>query len=234
MNPGLENAGLDAWLVRLFDHIDDANMNWIAALIQDCERVFGKHLLDLVPSYTTLLVQFDPLTLDHGEARHLLQQVLADLTPLQDNATAPVKILPVWYHPSVGPDLARLEQHTGLSIQHIIELHSSHTYRVFALGFAPGFAFMGTLPAELETPRLASPRAKVPAGSVALAGRQTAVYPSATPGGWNLLGRTPIRLFDPASRSLSLLRVGDRVRFEPVSRAEFERLGGDMTPMEAL
>ncbi|MDP5293215.1 5-oxoprolinase subunit PxpB [Oceanimonas sp. CHS3-5] len=233
MNPRLENAGFDAWLVRLFDDIDEANMNWIAALVQDCEGAFGDHLVDLVPSYTTLLVQFDPLTLDHGEARQLLQTLLARLAPLEDNSQNEVKALPVWYHPSVGPDLARVEQHTGLSAGRVIELHSGHTYRVFALGFAPGFAFMGTLPEQLETPRLESPRPHVPAGSVALAGRQTAAYPRATPGGWNLLGRTPATLFDPASQSLSLLRVGDRVRFEPVSRAEFERLGGDTTPMEA-
>jgi KipI family sensor histidine kinase inhibitor len=233
MNPRLENAGLDAWLVRLFDDIDEANMNWIAALVKECERTFGKHLVDLVPSYTTLLVQFDPLRLDHGEARRLLQTLLATLTPLEDDPQATVKALPVWYDNSVGPDLARVERHTGLSTRRVIELHSGHTYRVFALGFAPGFAFMGTLPAELDIPRHASPRSRVPAGSVAIAGRQTAAYPRATPGGWNLLGRTPARLFDPASRSLSLLQVGDRVRFEPVSRAEFERLGGDTTPMEA-
>ncbi|WMC10423.1 5-oxoprolinase subunit PxpB [Oceanimonas pelagia] len=233
MNPRLENAGFDAWLVRLFDDIDEASMNWIAALVQACEQAFGKQLVELVPSYTTLLVQFDPLTLDHAEAGRLLQQLLAKLEPLEDNTQHEVKTLPVWYHPSVGPDLARLAQHTGLSTQQIIELHSGHTYRVFALGFAPGFAFMGTLPEQLETPRLASPRSTVPAGSVALAGRQTAAYPRTTPGGWNLLGRTPARLFDPASQNLSLLRVGDRVRFEPVSKAEFERLGGDTSPMEA-
>ncbi|MCC4264401.1 5-oxoprolinase subunit PxpB [Oceanimonas baumannii] len=233
MNPRLENAGLDAWLVRLFDDIDEANMNWISALVQDCERAFGAHLTDLVPSYTTLLVQFDPFTLDHGEARRLLQTLLARLTPLEDNTQDEVKALPVWYHPSVGPDLARLEQHTGLSTERIIELHSGHTYRVFALGFAPGFAFMGTLPAALETPRHNSPRPRVPAGSVALAGRQTSAYPNTTPGGWNLLGRTPARLFNPASQNLSLLRVGNRVRFEPISQGEFERLGGDTTSMEA-
>ncbi|MFP2768876.1 5-oxoprolinase subunit PxpB [Oceanisphaera sp. KMM 10153] len=232
MTPRLENAGMDAWLVRLFDTIDEGNMNWITALVADCERAFGNRLVDLVPSYTTLLVQFDPLTLDHGEARALLQGLLAELIPVEEDDSAPVRTLPVWYHPSVGPDLARLEQHTGLDTDRIIELHSGHCYRVFALGFAPGFAFMGTLPAPLELPRHDSPRPRVPAGSVAIAGRQTAVYPSVTPGGWNLLGRTPTRLFDPTSRQLSLLRAGDRVRFAPVDRAEFERQGGDTTPME--
>ncbi|WP_204796758.1 5-oxoprolinase subunit PxpB [Oceanisphaera litoralis] len=229
--PRLENAGMDAWLIRLFDTIDERNMTWITALVRACEQSLGEQLVDLVPSYTTVLVQFDPLRLDHGEARRLLQQLLAELEPDADDNAAPVKELPVWYHPSVGPDMARLEQRTGLDADRLIELHSEHEYRVFALGFAPGFAFMGTLPEQLALPRLDSPRPRVPAGSVAIAGRQTAAYPNASPGGWNLLGRTPATLFDPRSRDLSLLRVGDRVRFVPVSQAEFERLGGDSSPM---
>jgi KipI family sensor histidine kinase inhibitor len=230
--PRLENAGMDAWLVRLFDTIDERNMGWITALVRACEQSFGERLIDMVPSYTTVLVQFDPLQLDHFEARRLLQQLLAELEPDADDDTVPVKELPVWYHPSVGPDMARLERHTGLSAARLIQLHSEHEYRVFALGFAPGFAFMGTLPEQLELPRLDSPRPRVPAGSVAIAGRQTAAYPKASPGGWNLLGRTPARLFDLHRPDFSLLQVGDRVRFMPVSKAEFERLGGDPTPMK--
>ncbi|MGB5854811.1 MAG: 5-oxoprolinase subunit PxpB [Oceanisphaera sp.] len=230
--PRLENAGMDAWLVRLFDTIDERNMGWITALVSACEQAFGKQLLDIVPSYTTVLVQFDALQLDHAQARRLLQQVLATLAPDSgDDNDSPIKELSVWYHASVGPDMARLEQHTGLETAKLIALHSDHIYRVFALGFAPGFAFMGTLPALLELPRLERPRPRVPAGSVAIAGRQTAAYPHASPGGWNLLGRTNARLFDVQRSGLSLLQVGDRVRFVPVNKAEFARLGGDITPI---
>ncbi|WP_458735966.1 5-oxoprolinase subunit PxpB [Zobellella taiwanensis] len=229
--PRLENAGMDAWLVRLFDSIDERNMGWITALVRGYEQAFGDDLVDLVPSYTTVLVQYDPLRLDDDQARKKLQAVLAGLTPDRDLADTPVKELPVWYHPSVGPDMARLERHTGLAADRLIQLHSEHEYRVFALGFAPGFAFMGSLPAELELPRLDTPRPRVPAGSVAIAGRQTSAYPQVSPGGWNLLGRTSARLFDPHSKQLSLLQVGDRVRFVPVDKAAFERLGGDTSPM---
>ncbi|PSJ38222.1 allophanate hydrolase [Zobellella taiwanensis] len=229
--PRLENAGMDAWLVRLFDGIDERNMGWITALVRACEQAFGDDLVDLVPSYTTVLVQYDPLRLDDDQARKKLQAVLAGLTPDRDLADTPVKELPVWYHPSVGPDMARLERHTGLAADRLIQLHSEHEYRVFALGFAPGFAFMGSLPAELELPRLDTPRPRVPAGSVAIAGRQTSAYPQVSPGGWNLLGRTSATLFDPRSKRLSLLQVGDRVRFVPVDKAAFERLGGDTSPM---
>ncbi|GAA3551594.1 5-oxoprolinase subunit PxpB [Zobellella aerophila] len=232
--PCLENAGIDAWLIRLFDAIDEANMPWITALVEACEQALGDNLIDIVPSYTTVLVHYDPLQLDSQQAADLLRSLLAGLTTKDMEATAAVKELPVWYDPSVGPELALLQQHTGFDLQHIIRLHSEHRYRVFALGFAPGFAFMGSLPAELELPRLSTPRKRVPAGSVALAGRQTSAYPQASPGGWNLIGRTPARLFDPDSRELSLLQVGDRVRFVPVDKDEFIRLGGDTTPTEML
>ncbi len=232
--PRLENAGIDAWLIRLFETIDEANMPWITALVEACEQALGDNLIDIVPSYTTVLVHYDPLRLDSQQASELLGRVLAGLTAEATDADKGVKELPVWYHPSVGPELALLQQHTGLDLDHIIRLHSQHSYRVFALGFAPGFAFMGSLPGELELPRLSTPRKRVPAGSVALAGRQTSAYPQASPGGWNLIGRTPARLFDPASRELSLLKVGDTVRFVPVDKDEFIRLGGDTTPAEAL
>ncbi|WP_116475812.1 5-oxoprolinase subunit PxpB [Zobellella maritima] len=232
--PRLENAGIDAWLIRLFDTIDEANMPWITALVEACEQALGDNLIDIVPSYTTVLVHYDPLQLDSQQTADLLGSLLAGLTAKDTGAAAAVKELPVWYDPSVGPELALLQQHTGFDLPHIIRLHSEHLYRVFALGFAPGFAFMGSLPAELELPRLSTPRKRVPAGSVALAGRQTSAYPQASPGGWNLIGRTPARLFDPASQELSLLKVGDTVRFVPVNKDEFIRLGGDTTPTESL
>lgn len=230
--PRLEPAGLDGWMVRLFDTIDEANMPWLTALVRECEAAFGEALIDLVPSYTTLLVIFDPLRLTPAEARQRLGALLARLTPDEEAAQAPVKELPVWYDASVGPELGRLAELSGMSREAVIACHNERTYRVFALGFAPGFAFMGSVDARLEAPRLDTPRRRVPAGSVAVAGRQTAAYPAVTPGGWNLIGRTPAVLFDRDREGFSLLQVGDRVRFVPVERAEFERLGGDPRPME--
>ena len=230
--PRLEVAGVDAWLVRLFDDIDEDNMPWITALIRRCEVAFGDALIDLVPSYTTLLVHYDPWRLTSAEARLRLAASLADLAPDEAQATTEIKQIIVWYDERVGPELLRLQKHTGLSREAIIQAHSEREYRVFALGFSPGFAFMGRLPEALELPRLKTPRKRVPAGSVALADRQTSAYPRVSPGGWNLVGRTSERLFDRHREGFSLLRVGDRVRFEAVSRAQFERLGGDTTPIE--
>lgn len=234
MRARLENAGVDAWLVRLFDAIDEGNMPAMMALCRRCEAAFGEALVDLVPSYTTLLVHYDPLRLTAAEARATLAGLLEDLATGEESQGGEVKTLPVWYDPAVGPELARLQARTGLTLDEVIALHTGQEYRVFALGFAPGFAFMGSVEARLETPRLATPRKRVPAGSVALAGRQTAAYPRVSPGGWNLLGRTPARLFDLGREGLSLLAVGDRVRFTAITRREFERLGGDSAPVAPL
>ncbi|HSP57184.1 MAG TPA: 5-oxoprolinase subunit PxpB [Halomonas sp.] len=229
-HPRLEPAGLDAWMVRLFDAIEERNLPWLTALSRACERAFGDALVDLVPSYTTLLVVFDPLRLTPGDARQRLTGLLAELAPDDAAAEGEFHELPTWYDPSVGPDLTRVAERSGLSVEAVIDAHAGRDYRVFALGFAPGFGFMGLLDAALECPRLETPRRKVPAGSVAIAGRQTAAYPVVTPGGWNLIGRTSARLFDRDREGFSLLRVGDRVRFVPVDKASFEKQGGDATP----
>lgn len=234
--PRIESAGLDGWLVRLFPTIDETNLAWLGALARRCEAAFGEALVDLVPSYTTLLVVFDPLRLSPEAARRRLAELLADLladpAPEQGVEAGEEHELPTWYDPSVGPDLERVAQHAEMSVEEVIECHAGQAYRVFALGFAPGFAFMGLLDRRLEVPRLQTPRQRVPVNSVAIAGRQTAAYPAVSPGGWNLLGRTSARLFDRDREGFSLLRVGDRVRFVPVDRATFERHGGDVTPME--
>jgi KipI family sensor histidine kinase inhibitor len=231
MLPALERAGLDSWMVRLFDTIEENNLLWLAALTYDCEVAFGDALVDLVPSYTTLLVTFDPGQLTPCKARQRLAEVLARLTPIDSGADGDLHKLPTWYDPSVGPDLQRVADLSGITVKAVIDNHSYQQYRVFALGFAPGFAFMGLLDEELVCPRLDTPRGKVPAGSVAIAGQQTAAYPVVAPGGWNLIGRTTAHLFDRNRDGISLLRVGDRVQFVAVDQATFEDQGGDTSPV---
>lgn len=229
--PCLERAGLDGWMVRLFDTIEENNLLWLTGLTRECEEAFGDALVDLVPSYTTLLVVFDTLRITPGEARQQLIDILACLKPAEAGASGKQHELPTWYDPQTGPDLQRVADLSGLSVAGVIEAHISREYRVFALGFAPGFAFMGLLDEALTCPRLDTPRQTVPAGSVAIAGQQTAAYPVTTPGGWNLIGRTTAALFDRNREGFSLLRVGDRVRFVSVDRATFEAKGGDSTPI---
>lgn len=230
--PRIEAAGLDGWLVRLFDRIEEDNLAWISALARECEMAFGAALIDLVPSYTTLLVVFDPMQLTPLAARERLVERLRQLQPDEAALAGEVHELPTWYDTRVGPDLERVAEHAGLSVEQVIDCHASATYRVFALGFAPGFAFMGLLDEKLEVPRLDTPRKRVPVNSVAITGRQTAAYPAATPGGWNLLGRTAATLFDREREGFSLLNVGDRVCFVSVDRDTFASKGGDTTPVD--
>jgi KipI family sensor histidine kinase inhibitor len=233
MKVRVEVVAIDCLMLRLFDAIDEAHMSWLIAAAQRLRAVFAEGLIDLVPSYTTLMLHYDMRRISSVQARELIATALDNLQPAGEGGGRSHQI-PVWYDLQVGPELALLAGRTGLSISQVIELHSDHEYQVFALGFAPGFAYMGLVVPQLAAPRLATPRKRVTQGSVALAERQTATYPQTSPGGWNVLGRTPTPLFDRALDGYSLLQPGDRVRFTPVEHAEFVRLGGDDTPLEAL
>lgn len=178
---------------------------------------------NLHPAYCSLLVKFDPLKWRHEKLEKELRKYLGRLDRVKMPAPRHVEI-PVCYGGEFGPDLDEVAALHGISPDRVIELHSSATYLVYFLGFVPGFAYLGELPKELITPRLASPRKKVPRGSVGIAGNQTGVYPCETPGGWRLLGRTPLAMFRTDREGLSLLSIGDRVRFVPVSRERFVEL----------
>jgi KipI family sensor histidine kinase inhibitor len=134
--------------------------------------------------------------------------------------------IPVYYDSSVGLDLVSLAQNKELSVEDVIRLHVQKDYFVYAIGFAPGFPYMGEVDKKIATPRLANPRAKVPKGSVGIADIQTAIYPKQSPGGWQIIGRTPTPMFDASYDGLSYLRVGDKVNFEPISQEMFKKLGG--------
>ncbi|WP_165666437.1 5-oxoprolinase subunit B family protein [Metapseudomonas otitidis] len=231
MTPRIEVAGVDSLILRLFERIDEGNMPWLLAATARLRETFGAALVDLVPSYTTLLLQYDLVQLDDRQARERIAKAFEDVHPMAE-ARGREQQVPVWYHPSVGPELTRIAERSGLGISGVIARHSARTYPVFALGFAPGFAFMGLVDACLASPRLETPRQRVAAGSLGIADRQTAIYPVESPGGWNLIGRSPALLFDRRLEGYSLLRPGDRVRFVPVERDEFIRLGGDDSPFE--
>jgi KipI family sensor histidine kinase inhibitor len=232
MNPRIEVVAIDCLMVRLFDVIAEDNMPWMLAATRRLREGFGAALVDLVPSYTTLMVHYDLLALSPAQARELINQALTGLQP-QAQGSGQCHVLPVWYDLSVGPELTLLAQRSGLAVNEVIRRHSQHQYQVFALGFAPGFAFMGLVEEPLAAPRLGTPRKRVAAGSVGIAERQTAAYPVESPGGWNLIGRTPAKLFDRERDGYSLMQPGDSVRFEAIGRAEFINLGGDDTPLEA-
>ena len=226
------------WSTLVFsDQIDEDLLDVIQEASLCAAKVFGRQLKDLIASYTTLLIEFDPLLISPWQAEINFQKAwekhcLLFHTPafnadrrLTKSVTRCIDI-PVYYHPSVGWDLKHIAQRKGITWQQVVECHQQKEYRVYALGFAPGFAFMGQLDPLLEMPRRSSPRTHVPAGSVAISDRQTAVYPSQSPGGWNIIGRSPSIFFDSESLSPSLLKAADRVRFKAITKTQFIQLGG--------
>lgn len=203
----------------------------VQAACRAVEQALGADLIDLVPSYTSVLILYEPLRTDHLSALRRVRTALEQMERLTDEqraTTARSIVLPVYYAAEAGADLEALADRAGLSVQEVIDLHSGTPYRVYAIGFAPGFAYLGQVDERIATPRLATPRQKVPRGAVAIADRQTAVYPAASPGGWNLIGRCPVRMFDPRAVPTMPVSVGDEVRFAPIDRARFLALGGEL------
>jgi KipI family sensor histidine kinase inhibitor len=195
----------------------------VLSLVEALAAGRPRGLLDLRPAYTSLLLVFDPLKTSHAE----LGRVVTQLLPARGLALAPPRRtveVPVCYEGASAPDLAEVARRAGLSTAEAVALHAGAEYRVAFLGFSPGFAYLLGLPPRLATPRLPAPRLSVPAGSVGIAGGQAGLYPRATPGGWRLVGRTPLPLFDPSREPASLLLPGDAVRFVPVSPIELESL----------
>lgn len=180
-------------------------------------------ILNLHPAYCSLQIKFDALRLGHDDLETILRPYLDRLKDVHLSEPRLVEI-PVCYGGDFGPDLNEVAALRGIIPEQVIELHTSATYEVYFLGFAPGFAYLGELPAALVTPRLATPRRRVPVGSVGIAGSQTGVYPFATPGGWRLLGRTPLKMFRPDRGAMSLLSIGDHVRFSPITPEQYATL----------
>jgi KipI family sensor histidine kinase inhibitor len=198
------------------EHISlDAHLA-VAQLTRCLEGVRG--ILNLHPAYTSVLVDFDPRLRTHSQVEALVRERMATHDHQAPPEPRHVEI-PVVYGGEFGPDLGDVARHTGLSEQRVVELHSAAEYLVYFVGFSTCFPYLGGLPPELATPRLSAPRKLVPVGSVAIGGAQAGIYPLASPGGWRLIGRTEVKLFDGTASPPPLLRMGDRVRFVPSTEA---------------
>jgi KipI family sensor histidine kinase inhibitor len=219
----LSPLGDAAIVLALGDVVDDAMLARVATLAAEIERHRPKGVTDVVPAFATVTIFYD---IAHSAGFAGLCAELEAIAARADSAVVGAEPrlveIPVCYGGEFGPDLEEVAKQARLSPAEVVALHSGAEYRVHAIGFAPGFAYLGGLPEKIHTPRRATPRAKVPVGSVGIGGGQTGVYPLATPGGWNLIGRTPRRMFDAARAEAALLRAGDRVKFQPIAPEEFE------------
>lgn len=216
-------AGDAALVVEFGDAISPEINRRVHTLAHALEQNPFPGLGESIPSYRSLLIYYDPLQLSCTEIKDFVSGVLqkSEKIPLPEPALVEI---PTVYGGEFGPDIEFVAQYHGLSVEKVVQLHSEVTYTVYMLGFAPGFPYLGRLPAAIATPRLPTPCASVPAGSVGIAGSQTGIYPIATPGGWRLIGRTPVTLFDPGRSPPTVFRPGDRVRFVPISTEEFRIL----------
>jgi inhibitor of KinA len=189
------------------------------ALALQAETVKG--IIEVVPTYRSLLVLYNPLIIPLEDLKRRLKQLEEGLKGILFPHPKLTKI-PVLYGETFGPDLEKVAKYVHLTPEEVIRLHCSKPYFIYMIGFMPGFPYMGELPDALITPRLKTPRLSVPAGSVAIAQKQTGIYPVESPGGWQILGRTPVKLFNPEKEPPALLRMGDRVQFYPIGEKEFK------------
>ena len=192
----------------------------VRALAGDLAAARIPGLIEIVPTYRSLGIEYDPVSSSWEEMEARVREVLERLDP---GALPPPRrvIIPTVYGGGYGPDLPFVAQHAGLTVAEVIRLHSQTIYHVYMIGFAAGFAYLGGLPERLHTPRLASPRLRVPKGSVGIGGNQTGAYPAETPGGWRLIGRTPVELFDPTREIPTPVLPGDEVQFVPITEDEY-------------
>jgi KipI family sensor histidine kinase inhibitor len=204
--------------------IDESSYRQLAALSEAIQASPPRGFTELVPAYNSLLVVFDPLLSDTAAMTAAVRTLASAVPPVAEDAAKEVIELPVAYGGDYGPDLESVATTAGLSADEVIALHSSRPYLVYMLGFTPGFPYLGGMDQRIAAPRLKTPRTKVPAGSVGIADSQTGVYPLESPGGWNLIGRTPLALFDPGREYPALLAPGKYVRFVPISHDVFEVL----------
>ncbi|NJE04871.1 5-oxoprolinase subunit PxpB [Thermococcus sp. M36] len=221
MQPELRPAGDSALLLSFGEVIDEGINDRVHAIARAIEKASPGWLVEVVPAYSSLLVVYDPIKTSYTQVEDAVKSFLdAGIKSFEGRLVE----VPVVYGGEYGPDIEFVAEHNGLTVDDIIEIHSRPVYRVHFLGFLPGFPYLGGMDERIATPRLERPRLKVPAGSVGIAGKQTGIYPLESPGGWRLIGRTPLRLFDPSKEPPTLLQPGDRVRFVPIDEEEFREL----------
>lgn len=217
-------AGEQGLIIEFGSTIDpdiNARVHQTAHLLKE---KLPREVVEVVPTYRSLMVYFDPLFIRRTEMIQKAEELLQSAMSVKEQGTAKVVNIPVCYSGDFGPDIAFVAQHNGLSEEEVIQIHTSKPYLVYMIGFTPGFPYLGGMSERIATPRLEKPRTQIPAGSVGIAGGQTGLYPIASPGGWQLIGRTPVKAFNPDSAKPFLFEAGDYLRFAAVSPAEYAQI----------
>ncbi|KRM12762.1 5-oxoprolinase subunit PxpB [Paucilactobacillus suebicus] len=216
-------AGDSAVNVTFDNRVDPQINQFIRTLQRKLESQKTDGITALVPAFRTLTVFYNPELLSFNELTTMVQAIATQVKQVDDRSKKIIHI-PVCYESSFGPDMGHIVEHSNLSIQEVIELHTKTDYLIYMLGFLPGFVYLGGLDGRLATPRLATPRLSINPGAVGIAGEQTGVYPIASPGGWQIIGQTPLNLFQPQNENPFYYQTGDYIHFDPITASEFDQI----------
>lgn len=224
-------AGDKSIVVEFGDKIDEKINRKVTQLMFNIQKSeLNEVIYEMIPTYRSLMINYNPLKVDFDKFIDNIKKLEENMKDIKDSEKNIVKI-PVLYGGEHGPDIETVASHNSLSTEEVIKIHSEKEYLVYMLGFTPGFPYLGGMDERIETPRLKTPRVRIPAGSVGIAGKQTGAYPICSPGGWQLIGRTPIKLYNTKSENPILLKAGDYVKFIPISEEEYNSIidkEGDM------
>ena len=234
MKPTISPVGDRAISIDFGQVIDPTINRHIRQTIERIKELQLDGIIELVPTYCALLVEYDAMLYSYSEICNIIEPTLEEGMTNTTNELVTVVEVPTVYGGEFGPDLSFVASHNHLSEDEVISIHSGTDYLVYMLGFIPGFTYLGGMDLRIATPRLSSPRTLISAGSVGIAGEQTGTYPSDSPGGWQIIGRTPVTMYDMSKAQAALLKAGDYVRYVPIDESEFHRikaLGTDYVPV---
>ena len=234
MKPTISPVGDRAISIDFGQVIDPTINRHIRQTIERIKALQLEGIIELVPTYCALLVEYDAMLYSYSEICNIIEPTLEEGMTNTTNELVTVVEVPTVYGGEFGPDLSFVASHNHLSEGEVVSIHSGTDYLVYMLGFIPGFTYLGGMDPRIATPRLSSPRTLIPAGSVGIAGEQTGTYPSDSPGGWQIIGRTPVTMYDMSKAQAALLKAGDYVRYVPIDESEFHRikaLGTDYVPV---
>lgn len=219
----LLTAGDSSILLQFGNTIDPAINRKIAATVQLMREQHINGVTDVIPAFCSLLINYDPRVISYEQIKCRME-ALVKIDVTAGDTRKRVFEIPVCYGGEYGPDIQNIADHAGLSVEEVIQIHTSRDYLIYMLGFLPGFTYLGGLDERIHTPRLANPRIRIPAGSVGIGGSQTGIYPMDSPGGWQLMGMTPVKTYDPDREVPILVEAGDYIRFVAIDEDEFHRI----------
>ncbi len=216
-------AGDSSLLIEFGKEISPEINKRISATVQLMKEQHIEGVVDIIPAFASLLINYDPRVIAYDKLVKRMKHLLK-MDAKVETGKKRIFEIPVCYGGEFGPDLKNIAEHANLTEQEVIDIHCSRDYLIYMLGFLPGFCYLGGLDERIFTPRLVNPRIRIEAGSVGIGGSQTGIYPMESPGGWQLMGKTPVRTYDPERETPILVEAGDYIRFIPIDRTEYERI----------